>query len=76
MAAISAAERQRRDTLYDEGVKACTSCQRAKPLADFYPRRDGYRGLYGECRKCKNVAYSGAIVYKTKHPGPIRAGVL
>jgi hypothetical protein len=56
MAAISAAERQRRDTLYDEGLKACTSCRRTKPLADFPLRRDGYRGLYGECRKCKNAA--------------------
>lgn len=58
MAAISAAERQRRDQLYEQGLKDCTCCRRAKPLADFHARRDGYRGLHGECRRCKNAATS------------------
>src|SRR5271156_3833838 len=58
MAAISAAERQRRDQLYEQGLKECACCRRAKPPADFHTRRDGYKGLRGECRKCKNVATS------------------
>lgn len=56
MAAITNAERQRRDALYFQGLKGCTSCQRTKPLAEFHRRSDGYRGLCGECRKCKNAA--------------------
>lgn len=58
MAAITAAEREHRDRLYEQGLKDCTCCRRTKPLADFHLRRDGYRGLYGECRKCKNAATS------------------
>jgi hypothetical protein len=58
MAAISAAERQRRDQLCEQGLKECTCCRRAKPLADFHARHDGYKGLHGECRKCKNTATS------------------
>jgi hypothetical protein len=58
MAAISAAERQRRDQRYEQGLKECSCCRRAKPLEDFHPRRDGYRGLRGECAKCQNVATS------------------
>ena len=58
MAAISAAERQRRDQHYEQGLKDSTCCRRTKLLADFYPRSDGYRGLSGECRKCQNVATS------------------
>jgi hypothetical protein len=58
MAAITQAERQRRDQLYGQGLKDCTCCQRTKPLADFHARRDGHKGLYGECRKCKIAATS------------------
>jgi hypothetical protein len=92
MAAISGAERARRDVLYHQGLKDCTCCQRSKPLADFGPRSDGYRGLYGECRKCKNAAIGAENQITdlatehvfdatngtslTKHPGPNRTGVL
>lgn len=58
MAAISAAERQRRDQLYEQGLKECTCCRRAKSPAEFHTRRDGYKGLRGECRECQNVATS------------------
>lgn len=55
MAGITQAERERRDRLYEQGLKDCSACGRQKPIADFGPRSDGYNGLYGECRKCKNA---------------------
>jgi hypothetical protein len=72
MAAITQAERQRRDALYFEGLKDCTSCQRTKPLAEFHRRSDGYRGLYGECRKCKNAAIAA---HQTRNPDKVNARV-
>jgi hypothetical protein len=52
MAAITNAERQRRDALYAHGLKECSSCQREKPLTSFGKRSDCYRGLAPECRRC------------------------
>jgi hypothetical protein len=52
MAAITNAERARRDRLYREGKKDCSSCLRQKPLADFSRRADCWRGLAPECRRC------------------------
>jgi hypothetical protein len=55
MAAISQAERQRRDTLYELGLKQCNTCTEPLPLVSFAPRHDGYRGLNGTCRGCKSA---------------------
>lgn len=55
MAAISQAERERRDRLYERGLKQCNTCGEPLPLHQFSPRRDGYKGLNGTCRGCKNV---------------------
>ena len=49
-----------------------TSCGRQKPIADFGPRSDGYNGLYGECRKCKN-AYTYA--HQVRNPRIVAARV-
>ena len=54
MAGISIAERERRDRLYELGLKVCNS--EPLPLANFGPRHDGYRGKDGTCRACKNAA--------------------
>ncbi|WP_457145149.1 hypothetical protein [Mycobacterium sp. URHB0021] len=54
MAGIPQAERERRDRLYVYGVKQCTRCDQALPLDEFAPRPDGYMGLYGACRGCRN----------------------
>jgi hypothetical protein len=55
MAGIARAERERRDALYAKGLKQCTTCDEPLPLADFAPQSDGYRGLTGSCRPCRNV---------------------
>lgn len=69
MAAISAAERQRRDQHYEQGLKDCTCCRRTKLLADFYPRSDGYRGLSGDigrvrCRRSRGTTSEGRSNYR------------
>lgn len=55
MAGITQAERERRDALYEKGLKQCTTCDEPLPLADFAPQSDGYRGLTGSCRPCRNA---------------------
>ncbi len=72
MAGITQAERERRDRLYEQGLKDCSACGRQKPIADFGPRSDGYNGLYGECRKCKN-AYTYA--HQVRNPRIVAARV-
>lgn len=65
MAAISAAERQRRDRLYELGLKQCTACDEPKPLDAYRQRSDGYRGLNGSCRDCRNAA---TLDYQKRNP--------
>ncbi|MGO9355078.1 MAG: hypothetical protein ACLP3C_31175 [Mycobacterium sp.] len=56
MAASSRAERQRRDGLCEIGLKEITrQCGEPKPLSAFGEQSDGYRGLRGGCRDCKNM---------------------
>ena len=64
MAEISQVERDRRDRL-SRGLKQCTVCDEPLPLADFGPRSDGYQGLNGSCRMCRNAATSD---YQRRHP--------
>jgi hypothetical protein len=56
MAGISIADRERRDRLYELGLKVCNTHGEPLPLANFAPRHDGYRGLNGSCRACTNAA--------------------
>ncbi|MGA9491400.1 MAG: hypothetical protein WBV80_14280 [Mycobacterium sp.] len=65
MVGITQAERERRDRLYECGLKQCNTCEEPLPLADFAPRDDGYRGLKGTCRPCKNSAKS---IYQQNTP--------
>lgn len=55
---ITHEERERRDRLYRLGLKQCNTCEEPLPLGSFSPRPDGYRGLNGSCRDCKNAAKS------------------
>lgn len=52
MAGISQIERERRDTLYERGLRQCNTCAEPLPLDQFGPRHDGYKGLNGTCRDC------------------------
>jgi hypothetical protein len=72
MAAITNAERARRDRLYREGEKDCSACGRQKPLADFGSRSDCWRGLHPECRKCKNAR---THAYQVRNPDKANAKV-
>lgn len=36
--------------------KQCRKCDQIKPLADFYPKREGLLGVTGQCRSCINAA--------------------
>lgn len=65
MAAITKAERERRDRLYERGLKQCNTCEEPLPLHMFSPRSDGYRGLNGTCKDCKNVQ---AADYRQRTP--------
>jgi hypothetical protein len=56
MAGITQVERERRNRLYERGLKQCTTCDEPLPLAAFAARHDGYQGLNGTCRDCKNEA--------------------
>lgn len=56
MAGISQVERERRERLYELGLKQCNTCDEPLPLASFAARADGYRGLNGTCRRCKTAA--------------------
>lgn len=55
MAGITQAEREQRDRLYERGLKQCNTCTEPLALSRFAPRHDGYRGLNGTCRDCKNA---------------------
>lgn len=72
MAAISQAERERRDVLYLRGLKQCTRCGETLPLETFPPQSDGYRGLSGGCRPCKNAATAD---YQKRNPDKLAARV-
>lgn len=52
---ISQRERERRDRLYERGLKQCNTCEEPLPLDKFSPRSDGYKRLNGTCRDCKNL---------------------
>lgn len=65
MAGISQLERERRDRLYERGLRQCNTCREPLPLHRFSPRRDGYKGLNGTCRDCKNVQ---AADYRERTP--------
>jgi len=56
MAGISQAERDRRDALYERGLKVCNTHGEPLPLDSFAPRHDGYKRLNGTCRACHNAA--------------------
>ena len=43
MAGITQAERERRDRLYEHGLKQCSVCDEPLPLEKFGHRQDGYR---------------------------------
>ena len=68
MAGITRAERERRDALYALGLKQCTTCDEPLPLADFAPQSDGYRGLTGSCRPCRNVRTAD---YQKRNPDKV-----
>lgn len=55
MAGIIQAERERRDRMYERGLKQCNTCTEPLPLSKFAPRPDCYRGLNGTCRRCKSI---------------------
>ena len=67
MAGMSIAERERRDRLYELGLKVCNTHGEPLPLANFAPRHDGYRGLNGTCRACKNA---GTLAWQKANPEP------
>jgi hypothetical protein len=73
MAGITRAERERRDALYALGLKQCTTCDEPLPLADFAPQSDGYRGLTGSCRPCRNVRTAD---YQKRNPDKVADKVL
>jgi hypothetical protein len=58
MAGITKAERQRRDRLYELGLKECNTCEEPQALPQYGHRADGYKGLNGTCNTCKNAAHS------------------
>lgn len=70
MAAITQAERQRRDRLYELGLKQCNTCTEPLTLDKFSPRHDGYRGLNGTCRDCKNAQKAE---YQRRNPEKVAA---
>jgi hypothetical protein len=72
MAAITQAERERRDRLYELGLKQCNTCTEPLTLDKFSPRHDGYRGLNGTCRSCKNIQVAG---YQKRNPEKVAARV-
>lgn len=37
-----------------DGFKECTKCRILKPLEMFYPTKDGYLGVRGDCIECVN----------------------
>jgi hypothetical protein len=56
MARITRAERERRDRLYERGLKQCNATGEPLPLDAFAPWHDGYQGLEGTCRACRTTA--------------------
>lgn len=38
------------------GTKDCTKCGATKPFSDFYPQRNGFGGVRGDCRACVNLS--------------------
>jgi hypothetical protein len=65
MAGITQAERERRDRLYERGLKQCNTCDEPLSLDSYSLRADGYRGLNGTCKACKNAA---AADYQLRTP--------
>jgi hypothetical protein len=55
MSGITQAVRDERDRLYERGLKLCNACAGPLPLDRFASRADGYRGLDGRCRTCRNA---------------------
>ncbi|AFR50019.1 HNH endonuclease [Gordonia sp. KTR9] len=72
MAGITRVERERRDALYEQGLKQCNTCADPLPLDQFAPRADGYRGLNGTCRGCKNDQVAD---YQRRNPEKVAARV-
>lgn len=56
MPGISQVERNRRDRLYEDGLKQCTQCAETLGVESFEPQSDGYKGLTGACRLCRRKA--------------------
>ena len=54
MAGISRAERARRQALLEQGLKECTKCQKALPVAEFNRDKARWDGLDPHCRGCRN----------------------
>lgn len=49
---ISRVERERRDRLYESGLRQCTKCAETLPLRSFSKASSGYKGLRSACKSC------------------------
>jgi len=69
-----------------EGLKICTGCNEAKPLAEFYRDKRGRGGHVAECKACKRARCrkwkednperhaEHQRAYRKRHPEPFRQG--
>jgi len=46
--------------------KECTTCNKRKPLGEFYNQTKGKYGLRSSCKECEKVYHK--IYYRSKHP--------
>lgn len=46
------------DTFYDlpAGQEWCRTCEKTKPISDFYPRKSSRLGIRSSCRECEKAA--------------------
>lgn len=63
--AKQAAKLAARDARIASGLKTCSKCGLTKKRADFYPKSDGFDGLFGHCRECH---YSAGKRWRRENP--------
>ena len=51
---ISKEEKNRRDELFEQGLKICSTCNRILSVDNFGKKKNGAYGLNSECKECKN----------------------
>ncbi|NKS00467.1 hypothetical protein GS528_04800 [Rhodococcus hoagii] len=64
MTAITNIERERRQALFEQGLKECSKCLEALPIDRFRRRSDGWAGLRAECIGCQDAA---AAAWRADH---------